>query len=150
MLTVRQAFRYTVRVLALAAMVASSASCDDDDEPTGTEEPFQAIGTWRAVVFVVNVDGTNYDVLDEGGSITLLLFDGGASGGSYLVPQLGDYIGEAALLEGTWWITQQNRLHIEHDGDSFLRRLVFVGGEDQLESMGVIDGMEVHVVLQRD
>ena len=135
------------RTLALCAALIAAPACDDG--PVIAPEPFQPVGTWNAVVFTGTTGAGIHDLLDLGGSISLQLKADNTLGGTYAVPEFEGQPSDEFPVTGTW--TQQGlaTIRFEHFGDSYLRRLSFTGGGNQMTGRGVVDGIDIQIILER-
>lgn len=108
-------------------------------------------GTYVAVSFTVTVDGVTDDVLQQGGSIELVLEQDGSTGGRLFVPE-GDEGGSDfdADLAGTWTVNQDT-VFLEHEADTFLRDtpLAIASGGRLVGDFTTVEQEQVQVTLQK-
>ena len=145
-------FRGTVRRLGLITLLgALSVAAGCDERVVDPPDPFEPIDNWHATTFNATVLGTVYDLLEEGGSISVTLHADHRTSGTYVFPDLPDLQGEQLALSGTWQRLSptSNGIIFEHEGDSYMEALVFYGGGDQMVGEAVVDGVPIRIVLER-
>ena len=133
--------------LAVGAVLVVAPACDDG--PVVTPEEFQPVGTWQAVIFTATTGAGIHDLLELGGSISLQLLPNHALAGTYAIPEFEGQASEELEIQGTWNLQGLSTVQFEHFGDSYIRRLSFIGGGDQMSASGAIDGIDIHIVLER-
>ena len=133
--------------LALAAVLVVAPACDDG--PVIAPEEFQPVGSWQAVIFTATTGAGVYDLLELGGSISLHLLPNFALAGTYAIPEFEGQPSDELEIAGTWTQLGLSTVRFEHFGDSYVRRLSFIGGGDQMRANGVIGGIDIHIVLER-
>ena len=139
--------RLHFRTAALWALLVVVPACDDG--PVIPPENFQPLGTWNATIFTATVGSDIHDLLELGGFITLELQEDNVLAGTYAVPEFADQPSDEFPITGTWTLQGRTTVRFEHFGDSYLRRLSFTGGGNQMTGRGVVDGTDIHLVLER-
>ena len=139
--------RVGVRALALCALLVTAPACDDG--PVVPPENFQPLGTWNATTFTATTGSGIHDLLELGGFIILQLQEDNVLAGTYALPEFEGQPSDEFPISGTWTLHGRSTIQFEHDGDSYLRHLSFTGGGNQMTGTGTIDGIDIHIILQR-
>lgn len=129
---------YNLVLVALLALFSGLAACEDDGvvPDVGLEEA-DLVGTYDATTLVVTEDGTETDVLAEGGELTLVLNSDDTMSGRLFVPEGaedGSDLDES--LDGTWnFQDATDDVTVDLTNDVFLNDVVFDASEtgDQAE-----------------
>jgi len=135
--------RLTLSVVAVAVVVA----CDHSFAPTpGTVPGIYASRTFTTT----DSSGTTTDWIVAGGSLNLILAQGGAAGGQLLLPGMGpagsDFI---ASMTGTWELIGTT-VRLTQSADTFVRDMPWLAGENLLTGDHTFDGTRVRVVLVKE
>ena len=132
---------------ATIVMLCATAACGSDD-PTGPAMADVA-GSYDATVFTGSALGTSHDLLADGASIHLVLTEDGTSSGHLFVPAT-EFTGEAvdADLAGSWTL-DGTTVTLTQSTDTFLRDVPLTVDGTQLVGNQTIQGVTVHVVLER-
>jgi len=135
--------RLTLSVVAVAVVVA----CDHSFLPTAGTVP----GIYAARTFTTtDSSGTTTDWIVAGGSLNLILAQGGAAGGQLLLPGMGpagsDFI---ASMTGTWELIGTT-VRLTQSADTFVRDMPWLAGENLLTGDHTFDGTRVRVVLVKE
>lgn len=140
---------FTRHAIALATLIilGATAACGSDDA-TGPDAADVA-GSYDATTLTGSALGTSHDLLADGASIHLVLSEDGTSSGHLFVPAT-EFTGEEvdADLAGTWTL-DANTVTLTQSADSFLRDVPLTVDGAQLTGTQTIQGVTVHVVLDR-
>jgi len=133
---------------ALAVAIAVAViGCDHSFAPTPGTVP----GIYAARTFTTtDSTGTTTDWIVAGGSLNLILAQGGAAGGQLLLPGMGpagsDFI---ASVTGTWELIG-NTVRLTQSANTFVRDMPWLAGENLLTGDHTFDGTRVKVVLVKE
>jgi hypothetical protein len=131
----------------MLALLIVAPACDDG--PVIPPETFQPVGTWQATQFTATTGLGHYDLLELGGFISIQLLENNTFAGTYAVPDFEDHPSDEFSVAGTWTLDGLSTVLMDHDGESYLRRLAFVGGGDQMTASGAVDGVDITIILER-
>jgi hypothetical protein len=133
----------------LCATLFTALGCSGTTEPAGEVVlTMQNIsGVYTGVTFTTESSGVVTNQLPIGGSIQLLLYGDGTTGGTLVMA--ADTAGGVGLnesLAGSWTLTG-NLVKLSHSSDTFLEDMDFVFEETHLTGDTTRDGVIYRVVL---
>lgn len=142
-----RSFARAVLVFASLAAVFTVGACGSDDS-TGPGMADVA-GSYDATTFTVTTGGTDYDMLESGSSIHLVLSADGTTSGRAIVPA-GDVVPEALDedLVGTWLLSGST-VTFSHEADSFIGNVPFTVDGNELVGNGSFGAADIHLVMTR-
>lgn len=134
------------RALMTAASVLLLVACSD------TVEPSDLLGTYHATELFGEDQGVPFDLLDEGGSLTITLAADGTTTGALFLPGVGEGGSDInASMTGTWTLDQDNGIvTFDQAADTYVRDAEWTVEGDRLEStLSLADDDFVTTVLER-
>lgn len=142
----RSLVRSTFALVMLIPLVAIMAC--GSDKATGPDVGDVA-GSYDATTLTASVLGTDYDMLEMGASIHLVLDEDGTTTGHLLVPAsalTGDEVDEE--LAGTWSLSGST-VTLSQTADTFIRDVPLTVEGTQLIGDQTVENVAIHVVLDR-
>ncbi|HET7621753.1 MAG TPA: hypothetical protein VFK39_07625 [Gemmatimonadaceae bacterium] len=139
--------RHATALAVLFALLVATACGSDKTTGPATKD---VAGSYDATVFTASALGTTHDMLAAGASIHLVLSEDGTCSGHLFVPA-SDFTGEEVDedLAGTWTL-DGTTVTLTQSADTFLRDVQLTVNGAQLTGSQTIQGVTVHVVLERD
>ena len=113
--------------------------------------PETVAGTYVATTFTLSGAVTE-DVLEAGGSLTITFDAGGTTSGSLFLPatsSASEGVDFTADMAGTFDLTDDDRIRIAQDADSFVRVLRWKVDGNLISGSNTVAGVTVTVVLSR-
>jgi hypothetical protein len=137
----------SVRALFVAAALLAPA-CGDDETPFSPSVETVS-GSYAATSLTATAGGITVNLLQLGGSLTLVLNQDGTTTGRLFAPGLG-VNGEDIDqdLAGTWTL-DGSTVTFDHPGNTFIRDVPFTAERDRLRAESIFEGATIRATLTK-